>query len=72
MDDTKVLPTLGLSDIDENCLSSYNLCVRMCVHACILCVIFIQVLQAICKALDDPKRAVRQEAVRCRRAWLVL
>ncbi|CAL2245307.1 unnamed protein product [Prunus armeniaca] len=28
-----------------------------------------QVLQAICKALDDPKRAVRQEAVRCRRAW---
>ncbi|XP_015572860.1 MMS19 nucleotide excision repair protein homolog isoform X1 [Ricinus communis] len=29
----------------------------------------IQVLQAISKALDDPKRAVRQEAVRCRQAW---
>ncbi|KAL6134525.1 hypothetical protein ACLB2K_066756 [Fragaria x ananassa] len=28
-----------------------------------------QVLQAIFKALDDPKRAVRQEAVRCRHAW---
>ncbi|EOY26932.1 MMS19 nucleotide excision repair protein, putative isoform 1 [Theobroma cacao] len=28
-----------------------------------------QVLQAIAKALDDPKRAVRQEAVRCRQAW---
>ncbi|KAJ9179251.1 hypothetical protein P3X46_011061 [Hevea brasiliensis] len=29
----------------------------------------IQVLQAMSKALDDPKRAVRQEAVRCRQAW---
>ncbi|XP_038898521.1 MMS19 nucleotide excision repair protein homolog isoform X2 [Benincasa hispida] len=28
-----------------------------------------QVLHAISKALDDPKRAVRQEAVRCRQAW---
>ncbi|XP_048327922.1 MMS19 nucleotide excision repair protein homolog isoform X2 [Ziziphus jujuba] len=28
-----------------------------------------QVLQAISKALDDPRRAVRQEAVRCRQAW---
>ncbi|CDO97974.1 unnamed protein product [Coffea canephora] len=28
-----------------------------------------KVLQAISKALDDPKRAVRQEAVRCRQAW---
>ncbi|PRQ51095.1 hypothetical protein RchiOBHm_Chr2g0140541 [Rosa chinensis] len=28
-----------------------------------------QVLQAIFKALDDPKRAVRQEAVRCLHAW---
>ncbi|KAG5248676.1 MMS19 nucleotide excision repair protein [Salix suchowensis] len=28
----------------------------------------IQVLQAVSKALDDPKRAVRQEAVRCRQA----
>ncbi|XP_050379629.1 MMS19 nucleotide excision repair protein homolog isoform X2 [Argentina anserina] len=28
-----------------------------------------QVLQAIFKALDDPKRSVRQEAVRCRHAW---
>lgn len=24
------------------------------------------------KALDDPKRAVRQEAVRCQQAWSVL
>ncbi|XP_019196982.1 PREDICTED: MMS19 nucleotide excision repair protein homolog isoform X1 [Ipomoea nil] len=29
-----------------------------------------EVLQAISKALDDPKRVVRQEAVRCRHAWL--
>ncbi|KAM4100099.1 hypothetical protein ACB094_05G042800 [Castanea mollissima] len=29
----------------------------------------IQVLQAISKALDDSRRAVRQEAVRCRQAW---
>uniref|UniRef100_A0A2N9GRY4 MMS19 nucleotide excision repair protein n=1 Tax=Fagus sylvatica TaxID=28930 RepID=A0A2N9GRY4_FAGSY len=29
----------------------------------------IQVLKAISKALDDPRRAVRQEAVRCRQAW---
>ncbi|XP_024007172.1 MMS19 nucleotide excision repair protein homolog isoform X2 [Eutrema salsugineum] len=29
-----------------------------------------QVLQAITKALDDPKRRVREEAVRCRQAWL--
>ncbi|CAK9153495.1 unnamed protein product [Ilex paraguariensis] len=29
-----------------------------------------QVLQAISKGLDDPKRSVRQEAVRCRQAWL--
>lgn len=29
----------------------------------------LQVLQAIAKALDDPKRAVRQEAVKCRQAW---
>ncbi|KAL6006074.1 hypothetical protein ACLOJK_040119, partial [Asimina triloba] len=28
------------------------------------------VLQAISKALDDPKRSVRQEAARCRQAWL--
>ncbi|XP_019052369.1 PREDICTED: MMS19 nucleotide excision repair protein homolog isoform X2 [Nelumbo nucifera] len=28
-----------------------------------------QVLRAISKALDDPKRVVRQEAVRCRQAW---
>ncbi|MFQ6644347.1 hypothetical protein Gotur_018603, partial [Gossypium turneri] len=28
-----------------------------------------QVLQAVIKALDDPKRAVRREAVRCRQAW---
>ncbi|CAK7356760.1 unnamed protein product [Dovyalis caffra] len=32
----------------------------------------IQVLQAVSKALDDPKRAVRQEAVRCRQAWSVV
>ncbi|MCD9640271.1 mms19 nucleotide excision repair [Datura stramonium] len=31
----------------------------------------IQVLQAITKALDDPKRAVRLEAVKCRLAWTV-
>jgi len=31
-----------------------------------------QVLQAVSKALDDPKRAVRQEAVRCRQAWSVI
>ncbi|XWS20223.1 hypothetical protein CRYUN_Cryun31cG0081600 [Craigia yunnanensis] len=31
-----------------------------------------QVLRAIIKALDDPKRAVRQEAVRCRQAWASL
>ncbi|XVE88815.1 hypothetical protein DITRI_Ditri19aG0098700 [Diplodiscus trichospermus] len=30
-----------------------------------------QVHRAIIKALDDPKRAVRQEAVRCRQAWSV-
>ncbi|KAG8380020.1 hypothetical protein BUALT_Bualt07G0150100 [Buddleja alternifolia] len=29
----------------------------------------IKVLQATSKALDDPKRIVRQEAVRCRQAW---
>lgn len=29
----------------------------------------IQVLHAILKALDDPKRHVRQEAVRCRQTW---
>ncbi|WCJ40871.1 hypothetical protein M5689_021770 [Euphorbia peplus] len=29
----------------------------------------IQVLQAISRALDDRKRAVRQEAVKCRQAW---
>ncbi|CAI0423440.1 unnamed protein product [Linum tenue] len=29
----------------------------------------IQVLQAVSKALDDPKRVVRQEAVKCRQAW---
>ncbi|KAJ4831086.1 hypothetical protein Tsubulata_006074 [Turnera subulata] len=29
------------------------------------------VLVAISKALDDPKRDVRREAVRCRQAWLV-
>ncbi|XP_050235075.1 MMS19 nucleotide excision repair protein homolog isoform X2 [Mercurialis annua] len=28
-----------------------------------------QVLQAISKAVDDSKRVVRQEAVRCRKAW---
>ncbi|KAA8540352.1 hypothetical protein F0562_024729 [Nyssa sinensis] len=28
-----------------------------------------QVLRAVSKALDDPRRAVRQEAVRCRQAW---
>lgn len=28
-----------------------------------------QVLRAMSNALDDPKRPVRQEAVRCRRAW---
>ncbi|XP_073137535.1 MMS19 nucleotide excision repair protein homolog isoform X2 [Henckelia pumila] len=28
-----------------------------------------QVLQSISKALDDPKRIIRQEAVRCRSAW---
>ncbi|XP_058074156.1 MMS19 nucleotide excision repair protein homolog isoform X3 [Magnolia sinica] len=28
-----------------------------------------QVLQALSKALDDPKRPVRQEAARCRQAW---
>ncbi|PIN26041.1 DNA repair/transcription protein Mms19 [Handroanthus impetiginosus] len=31
-----------------------------------------KVLRAISKALDDPKRTVRQEAVRCRQAWQVL
>ncbi|KAJ9568434.1 hypothetical protein OSB04_004400 [Centaurea solstitialis] len=30
----------------------------------------LQVLQALTKALDDPKRSVRQEAVKCRQAWL--
>ncbi|XP_041014960.1 MMS19 nucleotide excision repair protein homolog isoform X1 [Juglans microcarpa x Juglans regia] len=29
----------------------------------------IQVLRAISNALNDPKRAIRQEAVRCRQAW---
>ncbi|XP_058006222.1 uncharacterized protein LOC110638879 isoform X5 [Hevea brasiliensis] len=29
----------------------------------------VQVLQALSKAFDDPKKAVRQEAVRCRQAW---
>lgn len=29
-----------------------------------------QVLQAVAKALDDSKRAVRLEAVRCRQAWV--
>lgn len=28
-----------------------------------------QVIQGVVKALDDPKRIVRQEAVRCRQAW---
>ncbi|CAA7035212.1 unnamed protein product [Microthlaspi erraticum] len=28
-----------------------------------------EVVQAITKALDDPKRSVREEAVRCRQAW---
>lgn len=28
-----------------------------------------QVLHAVSKSLDDPKRSVRQEAVRCRQAW---
>ncbi|GAB4850294.1 hypothetical protein Ancab_029593 [Ancistrocladus abbreviatus] len=28
-----------------------------------------QVLRAVSKVLDDPKRVVRQEAVRCRQAW---
>lgn len=28
-----------------------------------------QVLRALAEVLDDPKRAVRQEAVKCRRAW---
>ncbi|KAF5207016.1 Mms19 nucleotide excision repair protein-like protein [Thalictrum thalictroides] len=32
----------------------------------------IQVLQAMSKALDDPKRNVRREAVSCRQAWLDL
>lgn len=32
---------------------------------------FMQVLQAAIKALDDKKRAVRQEAVRCRQTWCV-
>ncbi|KAI3915371.1 hypothetical protein MKX01_035630 [Papaver californicum] len=32
----------------------------------------LQVLQAITSALDDPKRAVRQEAARCRHAWVSL
>ncbi|XP_058180836.1 MMS19 nucleotide excision repair protein homolog [Rhododendron vialii] len=31
-----------------------------------------QVLRAISNALDDPKRAVRQEAVRCRQAWATI
>lgn len=31
----------------------------------------LKVLQAITKALDDPKRRVREEAGRCRQAWLV-
>jgi hypothetical protein len=30
---------------------------------------FMQVLRAAIKALDDKKRAVRQEAVRCRQTW---
>lgn len=29
-----------------------------------------QVLKSVSMALDDPKRAVRQEAVRCRHSWL--
>ncbi|XP_024969500.1 MMS19 nucleotide excision repair protein homolog isoform X2 [Cynara cardunculus var. scolymus] len=29
----------------------------------------LEVLQALTKALDDPKRSVRQEAVKCRQAW---
>jgi DNA repair/transcription protein MET18/MMS19 len=28
-----------------------------------------EVLQAIEKSLDDPKRKVREEAIRCRQAW---
>ncbi|KAF6141738.1 hypothetical protein GIB67_027916, partial [Kingdonia uniflora] len=31
-----------------------------------------QVLQGLSKAIDDPKRTVRHEAVRCRQAWLEL
>lgn len=31
-----------------------------------------QVLQAVSRALDDPKRSVRLQAVRCRQAWLSL
>jgi DNA repair/transcription protein MET18/MMS19 len=33
--------------------------------------IYFKVLQAIEKSLDDPKRKVREEAIRCRQAWLV-
>ncbi|KAI7734329.1 hypothetical protein M8C21_017034 [Ambrosia artemisiifolia] len=29
----------------------------------------LEVLKALSRALDDPKRSVRQEAVRCRQAW---
>ncbi|TVU41724.1 hypothetical protein EJB05_15269 [Eragrostis curvula] len=32
----------------------------------------LQVLQAAVKALDDNKRAVRHEAVRCRQAWIIV
>lgn len=28
-----------------------------------------KVLQAVTKALDDPKRRVREEAIKCRQAW---
>lgn len=41
-------------------------------YSALLCLCCFQVLHAISKALDDPKRAVRQEAVRCRQAWSVL
>lgn len=36
---------------------------------CCTTFLFLKVLQATLKALDDHKRIIRQEAVRCRQAW---
>lgn len=52
------------------CDSSHATC-QLCEETDVFNMLFIlcQVLRAMTKALDDPKRSVRQEAVRCRQAW---